>query len=163
MRSETADRKLEEWINLVERELKTRICIVAGKERKPHSRGTEVPWHFHVLITALTQVPETLLQSHWKRVGGKSKKRIVDGKKVYQGILIEAYEGHRMGPEYCLKSMNECDGDWDSRWLSMFHPNIKGTSNPSHKTVRQDRRAKAGKRGIAVAFGGAGISRTIEL
>ena len=163
VKSETADRKLEEWINLVERDLKARICIVAGKERKARAHGTQVPWHFHVLVTALKQVPDTLLENHWKRVAGEGKKRIADGELVDEGILVEAYEAHRKGPEYCLKAMNECDGGWDSRWLRMFHPDIKGTSRPSHRSQRQARRFKWEKRCVAPGFDSARISGTIEL
>jgi hypothetical protein len=48
--SETADIKLKEWLNLVERTLLTRVCFVAGKERKPNSYGMEVPWHSRSML-----------------------------------------------------------------------------------------------------------------
>jgi len=140
IRSETADRKFKEWINLVERDLKARVCVVVGKERKPHSFGREVPWHFHVLMTAATEIPEGMLAGHWKTVAGEGHKRAIDGKLVDEGILVEPYHGLLKGPEYCLKSMNDCNGDWDSRWIRLFHPWIKGTAKPSHQIIRQERR-----------------------
>jgi len=152
VRSETADRKFEEWINLVERYLKTRVCIVVGKERKPRSHGREVPWHFHVLLAAATDIHPALLAKHWKAVAGEGHKRVVDGVVVDEGILIEPYQGHLSGPEYCLKSMNDCDGDWNSRWLRLFHPGIKGTARPTHRTLRQERRFEEEKQHFGVCF-----------
>lgn len=153
VRSETADRKFEEWINLVEHELKTRVCVVFGKERKPRSCGLEVPWHFHVLVTAATDIPEEMLAFHWRTVAGEGHKFVVDGKVLDEGILVEPYESHLKGPEYCLKAMNDCNGEWDSRWLRMFHPEIKGTAKPNHQTVRQERRFREERKRFAPAFG----------
>ena len=43
VRSETADAKLKQWLNQIERTMRTRVCFVAGKERTPRSYGMEVP------------------------------------------------------------------------------------------------------------------------
>jgi hypothetical protein len=163
VRSETADRKFEEWINLIERELRTRVCLVAGRERKPRSHGSKVPWHFHVLVTAATAIPDGMLAGHWKTVAGEGHKRVVDDKLVDEGILIERYQGHLKGPEYCLKSMNDCNGDWDSRWLRLFHSGIKGTTKPNHQTIRQERRFKEEKQHFAVGFGSGRNQGTLSI
>jgi len=49
VRGETADLKLKQWLNTVERELKARVCFVASKECKPPSfewrcLGTSTYW-----------------------------------------------------------------------------------------------------------------------
>jgi hypothetical protein len=61
-RRETADVKLEHWLNLVERTLRSRVCFVAGKERKLRSYGMEVPWHSHILATSQVVMPKNLLE-----------------------------------------------------------------------------------------------------
>jgi len=48
--------RLKEWLNLVELTLRTRVCLVDGKERKLRSYGIEVLWHFHVLATSLAGI-----------------------------------------------------------------------------------------------------------
>ena len=141
VRAETADQKFKDWVNRVERDLRNRMCFVAGKERKPDSDGMKVPWHFHVLVTSLVPIPRSLLELHWTRLVGSGRSAIVDGVAVPESILAEAYGEHRMGPEYCLKSMNACLGEWQFRWLELFNPAItKQTSRPNHRTNVQRRR-----------------------
>jgi hypothetical protein len=140
VRGETADRKFKKWVNLVERGMRSRMCFVAGKERKPSSHGMEVPWHFHVLVTSLAEAPKELLQKKWTGLVGSGTRREADGVVVEESILVEPYEGHLKGPEYCLKSMNDCNGDWLFRWLELFNPGIKQTTRPNHRSLVQRKR-----------------------
>jgi hypothetical protein len=68
VRGETADLKLKQWLNTVERELKARVCFVASKECKPPSFGMEVPWHFHVLVAAQVSIPKELREGTWRHL-----------------------------------------------------------------------------------------------
>lgn len=145
--SETADRKLKELINALERDLRDSICFVAGKERKSLSAGMSVPWHFHVLMTAHRPIPPNLVEDSWRKLVRPHAKRVdgisvVDGKSVKDDrVLVEPYNNDLRGAEYCLKSINDCDGDWTSRWLRQHHPQMKGTSRPSHRSLRQEKRS----------------------
>ena len=141
VRAETADRKLKGWIDLVEKDLRNRMCFVAGKERKPDSLGIQVPWHFHLLATSLVPIPKHVLELHWTRMVGSGQLHIADGVAIPETILAEPYQEHKVGPEYCLKSMNDCLGEWRFRWLELFNPAItKQTSRPNHRTNVQRRR-----------------------
>ena len=158
VRSETADARLKQWLNQIERTLRTRVCFVAGKERKPRSHGMEVPWHFHLLVTAMVDLPKGLLENTWRDlVSRRGRRRRYDDavgthlagddvlliKDSLRGqeskddsVLVESYNDNRLGPEYCLKSISSCDGDWFFRWLELFNPRIKQTSSPSHSKIR---------------------------
>jgi hypothetical protein len=47
------------------------------------------------------------------------------------------YDGNRMGPEYCLKMMNDCYGDWQFRWLELFLTEGKVPSKPDSGSLCQ--------------------------
>jgi hypothetical protein len=145
--SETADRKLRELINALERDLKDSICFVAGKERRSLSAGMSVPWHFHVLMTAHHPIPPDLVENSWRQLVRPHTKladglSVADGKSVKDdSVVVEPYDTGLRGAEYCLKSINNCHGDWTCRWLREQHPLMKGTNRPSHRSLRQERRS----------------------
>jgi hypothetical protein len=154
VRSETADAKLKEWLNLVERTLRTRVCFVAGKERKPHSYGMEVPWHFHILAMSLAAMPKGLLEESWRTLMSPAARRLLEAEAVNDSIaaeddpvddsvVVEPYKHNRQGPEYCLKSLNTYDGDWCFRWLELFNPPIRPTSFPNQSKSRSRMRFEA--------------------
>lgn len=152
VRSETADARLKQWLDIIERSLRTRVCFVAGKERNPRHLGMEVPWHFHLLVTSMVDLPKELLEDNWRRlVSYTTRHRKDDGpiggslaaEHVLQAVdhkndsaVVESYSDNRLGPEYCLKSINNCSGDWTFRWIELFNPKIKQTNCPSHSKVR---------------------------
>src|SRR5450631_4488134 len=43
-----------------------------------------------------------------------------------------------LGIQYCLKKMNDCDGDWLFYRLELFHPNIPQST--SHRVKRRKER-----------------------
>jgi hypothetical protein len=137
VRSETADFKLKKWLNQIEKTLKSRVCFVAGKERKPHSDGMEVPWHFHVLVTSAAAIPQGLLEDRWKRLVSLGARRLQKDNAVDDSVLVTPFKNDLKGPEYCLKSLNSCNGDWHFRWLELFNPRIRQTGSPNHLTIRQ--------------------------
>jgi hypothetical protein len=147
VRSETADAKLKQWLNLTERTLRTKVCFVVGKERKPHSYGMEVPWHFHLLVTSMVDIPKELLVESWTTLVSPAARRQQEVEVVGSGalgevvpfddsVVVESYKHNRLGPEYCLKSINNCNGEWCFRWLELFNPRIRQTSFPNHVKVR---------------------------
>jgi hypothetical protein len=140
VRDETADQKLHAWFNALEHDLGTRICYVAGRERKPESYGIEVPWHFHSLVTAQTPIPKELLERHWNRVIRRTARGPSARVQTDIPALVEPYLDHEKGPEYCLKMMNDCNGDWQLRWLELFLPHQKQTPFPNSRSIRQQRR-----------------------
>ena len=107
--SETADSKLREFLNAVEKDLRTKVCFVAGKERKPNSFGMEVPWHFHLLMTASCMLPPRLIEIHWTNLVGAGPKR--QGQKDGDSVVVKLFDKERRGAEYCLKLINDCHGD----------------------------------------------------
>jgi hypothetical protein len=137
VRSETADFKLKKWLNQIEKTLKSRVCFVAGKERKPHSDGMEVPWHFHVLVTSTVAIPQGLLEDRWKRLVSLGARCLQKDNAVDDSVLVTPFKNDLKGPEYCLKSLNSCNGDWHFRWLELFNPRIRQTGSPNHLTIRQ--------------------------
>jgi hypothetical protein len=60
--SETADRKLREFINRLEKTLRSRVCHVAARESESKT-GAAVPWHFHLLLASLETIPADLVDS----------------------------------------------------------------------------------------------------
>lgn len=137
---ETADGKLHNWLNAIERDLKTRVCFVAGKERKPESHGIECPWHFHILVTAQISLPKEMLERHWYRTIRRTAPSLSAQDDSDVPALVKPYHKHEMGLEYCLKMMNECNGEWQCRWLELFLPHQKRTIFPSSRRIRQRRR-----------------------
>jgi hypothetical protein len=86
VRGETADLKLKQWLNTVERELKARVCFVASKECKPPSFGMEVPWHFHVLVAAQVSIPKELREGTWRHL-------VCPGQTAFQPGGVDARSG----------------------------------------------------------------------
>ena len=145
VRSETADRKIKKWLDTTERELRARVCFVAGKERKPTSHGMTVPWHFHLLITSNVAIPEDRLKENWIALTGHGVRRSDESDDerddesgyVDDCVVVKSYQHNHGGPEYCLKSISTCDGDWFFRWLELFNPLMKQTRSPNHDKIRQ--------------------------
>jgi hypothetical protein len=113
------------------------IDVTGRAAIEPTFSGMEVPWRFHLLVTSDAAIPLRLLEDNWRILAGHKVLR--SGNEGYAGdsVVVESYEHNRGGPEYCLKSMNTCDGDWLFRWLDLFNPPMKRTSSPNHIEVRQ--------------------------
>jgi len=132
---ETADRKLREFINHLERKLKTRICFIAGKEGAS-KQGAKVPWHFHLLLTSVEQIPVSLIADIWRRLVGRSNSTSEDDDSVDVKPFIDGI----LGAEYVMKMIGSVDGDWCCRWLHLFNPAISYTPKRDHRFLRQNRR-----------------------
>lgn len=140
VRAETADAKLKAWLNALERDLKTRVCFIAGKECKPHSHGVEVPWHFHVLVASMVEIPKELMEGLWLALIGRANQAVMPGESQNEHVLVLRYEPGELGHQYCLKALNSSDGDWQFRWIELFNPRIPCTARPNHRTERNQTR-----------------------
>jgi hypothetical protein len=134
--SETADRKLRDFLNELERVLKTRICFLAGKEGYTKS-GSRTPWHFHLQLAAVTTIPPSLVERSWKRLIGRTNSVEDDN------VLVEAYVSDAPGTEYIAKMMCTLESDWDFKWLDLFNPNIPYKPKVNHRSLRRKRRWQA--------------------
>jgi len=138
VRSETADRKLRELINLLERHHREVISFVAGKESRSRIGSSRIPWHFHLIVTSRVTVSKEALECYWLgliRYGGGMDTRLTEH------ALVEPYHAHERGPEYCLKAVNDCAGEWVLHGLECCLPRVCGPAKPNHGTVRRQRRA----------------------
>ncbi len=134
----TANSYFRRWMDTIEQTLRTRVCYVAGMERGSLTARIRIPWHFHVLVTALVPIPADLLEGAWQHQVAAHGNIQPCGLDV--PALVEPYEVHRSGPEYCLKKMNDCHGEWQFRWLEYFLPGQPGASRPNGRSIRQHRR-----------------------
>lgn len=112
--SETADNKFHSLINELEREMKTRIGFVFGKENRSKS-GDPVPWHFYLCLAALKEIPSKSLERIWHELVGRANSFTADWIKTpdYTGpknsdlIMVEAYNPERRGVEYIVKMVGK--------------------------------------------------------
>lgn len=116
------------------------MCFVAGMEHGTNRHGITVPWHYHLLVTAKVDLPKELLEDKWLDLNQCSRMRTKDGEPADDSVLVRSYERQSMGPEYCLKKMNDCPGDWRFRWLELFLPHQKQSSRPNGRKIRQRKR-----------------------
>lgn len=138
VRAETAVGKLRDFANDLERFVRANVCYVAGQESKPSLHGLRVPWHFHILLTSRVRIPQEAIEAIWRGlVGCGSTKGQNQG-----NVLVTPYAAHSLGPEYCLKAMNDTYGDLHLHRLENYLPGLPGTSKPNHRTVRRARRAQ---------------------
>jgi hypothetical protein len=103
----------------------------------------EVPWHFHLLVTSTADIPAEILEQSWRQQVLSKARLLREAELDDDTVLVESYKHNRLGPEYCLKSINNCHGDWTFRWLELFNPRIKQTSCPSHRKIRNRARFAA--------------------
>ncbi|HEY5330875.1 MAG TPA: hypothetical protein VIJ79_13390 [Acidobacteriaceae bacterium] len=136
----TADHKLRELFNALERFHRTTIGYVAGKESRSRHDGGRVPWHFHLLVTSRVPISSEAIQSFWLGLIRRGLQTEAEILRRGEHAQVEPYESHRRGPEYCLKTMNEGTSDWYIHRLREFLPGIPGAKRPNHRTVRRQRR-----------------------
>lgn len=134
IRMETATAKFREFINNLERFHKRRICMVAGMESQPCRHGIRVPWHFHMMLAAYGRISKEAIEGYWLQQASRGAGR----GKALERILVERYEAHRPGVEYCMKQINGAFGEWYPHRLEEFLPVHQ---KPNHRTLRRARRA----------------------
>lgn len=141
--ADVADRKLRELINLLEREHRATVSLIAGKESRSRHDGSRVPWHFHLLLTSRIAVSREAIECHWLRlIRGGADASLITLRQEH--IVADPYDADRRGIEYCLKAINACHGDWFIHGFEQCLPHAPGPSRPNHRTVRRQRRAQFG-------------------
>lgn len=136
VKSETAVCKLRQCIDGLERHHRARVCFVAGQESMPRRHGMSVPNHFHLLLASHAPLSAEAIKALWlAQVMRRSSQDRGDG-----SVLIESYQAHRRGLEYCLKAVNDAYGDWLIHRLEHFLPGATGPSKPNHQSVRSTKR-----------------------
>jgi hypothetical protein len=138
IREETATGKLRNFANDLEKFLRKNICFVAGQESKSCLYGLRIPWHFHLLLASYSILSKEAIEATWLRQVGR---RSGQG-KIQESVLVEPYEAHRLGSEYCLKQMNDANSGWHLHRLEHFLPDLPNPSKPNHRTLRSARRAR---------------------
>ncbi len=86
VKDETADRKLATFLDQLECATKGRIGFLAGKESRSKT-GSAVPFHFHLLMTALEPISSELVESLWKRLVRRSR----SGSSEDDSVLVKPY------------------------------------------------------------------------
>lgn len=135
IRAETADQKLGDFINEIERNLKTRICLIAGKEGVT-KHGALVPWHFHLLLASVIPIPADMVEGTWRRLVGRSNSTSADD----DSVDVRSFIADNLGEQYVAKMIASHYGDWNVRWLHLFNPAINYTPKRDHRLIRQRRR-----------------------
>jgi hypothetical protein len=133
VRPETADRKFNALINELERDMKTRIGYVVGKESRSKS-GAAVPLHFHCCLTALKPINASQIESVWLRIVHRTKSLESDV------VRVEPYNAERHGVEYITKMIGSLNAEWDFNWLHLFNPAIEYNQKLDHRSSRLGRR-----------------------
>jgi hypothetical protein len=136
---ETAVTKLREFINQLERLVRSNVCYVAGQESKPRRDGINVPYHFHLVLAAHASLSKEAIETLWMR---QVTNRPTQGRNA-ESVCVEPYSAHELGPEYCLKWINAAEGDWLFHRLEHFLPTAGGTAAPNHRTIRSAMRNQA--------------------
>jgi len=129
--------ELEEYLNAVEQQLRESVCFIAGLEGKSKA-GINVPWHFHMLVTASRQIPMDLLKELWWAREGRGTRSELHPEG--DSIVVLPFEADRHGLEYCLKFANDCRGDWMFKWIEIFNPDIPRSAD--HRVVRRRKRSQ---------------------
>jgi hypothetical protein len=138
IRAETAVGKLREFANQLERFVQANVSYVGGQESKPCLHGVRVPWHFHLLLASHARIPQEAIEAIWCGLVGRGSEK----GRSQDSVLVAPYAAHSLGPEYCLKQMNDSYGDWHLHRLEHFLPNLPGSSRPNHRILRSARRAQ---------------------
>jgi len=140
LRPETADKKLQQWRNSLEKLSRTNVCFAAARESKSTSYGIRVPCHFHVLLVSQMLLSKETIEFCWLNLISPSLAVRAQAGMRQESVCVERFDMYKRGPEYCFKFINECDGEWFSHRLERFLPNVSGTSRPNHRSVRSHRR-----------------------
>jgi hypothetical protein len=126
-----ADTVFKAFINDIERQVRSPLAFVRGDEKRAPGHGlSESGRHFHVLLTSKAALDSVSIAKTWRRYAGSGNKQ--DSAKV------DLYNSELPGTEYCLKLINETEGDWQFRNLDLFLPGSK----PGKDNKRSRRRAE---------------------
>jgi hypothetical protein len=131
-----ANRIYVEFINRLERALKSDVGYVRGDEKRISGCGMPACGrHFHALLTSAAPLVPSDIEQRWMSMAGKR----YDG----AGAKVEPYDPNRNGASYVLKFINREHGDWAFRKLHLFHPGARSLQTVNKRTRRLLRRHHA--------------------
>jgi hypothetical protein len=136
----TADSYFRKLINHLEKNLRGSVCFVAARERKTSTGGVEGAWHFHALLTSHSPIPTAMVENSWRNLVGKGHR--TQAHPLGDSVDVRPFDQGKRGVEYCLKLVNDCDGDWFVKRLEEFHPDIPFTSASNHHAQRRRRKLR---------------------
>ena len=113
-----ADEVFRAFINDLERQIGSPIGFVRGDEkRRAGGSFSESGRHYHVLMTSHVPLDRHIIATIWRRYGGSG----ID----QDCAKVDEYDARMDGAGYCLKMLNETEGDWMFRNLDLFLPGYK--------------------------------------
>jgi hypothetical protein len=124
----------KEFVNRLERSLRSSVTYVRGSERRMPGAGfSACPRHFHLLLACTASVAPHFIEELWMSMAGNRS----DG----AAAKVEPYDTDRKGVQYALKFVNKADGHWDFHNLNLLMP-AEGTPSSNHASRRRLRRQK---------------------
>ena len=135
-----ADTVFRTFINFLEHKLGAPIAFVRGDEKRWSGCGKPgSPRHYHVLMTSTAALDPLYLMVVWRRFAGSGRGQ--------DSALVEYVENPKKAAAYCLKFINETDGDWTHHNLHYF---VSGLTPVGHRATRQAARQAKRASGTAV-------------
>ena len=129
---EEADVAFRAFINEIERQVRSPIAFVRGDEKRIAGFGLpESGRHFHVLLTSQVHLEPESIAKTWRGYGGNGKD--------YDSAKVDPYNSGLPGAEYCLKMINETEGDWKFRNLDLFLPGYTPDKDDKRTRRRMER------------------------
>jgi hypothetical protein len=137
---EEADVAFRAFINEIERQVRSPIAFVRGDEKRSAGFGLpESGRHYHVLLTSHTALDPVAIAKTWRGYGGNGKD--------YDSSKVDPFIPELKGAEYCLKMINETEGNWKFRNLHLFLPGYtpgKDNKRSRRRKSRNDSRSSVG-------------------
>jgi hypothetical protein len=124
-----AVRVFKEFVNRLEKSVRTPIAFVRGDEKRFSGCGKPgAPRHFHALMTADRFLDGHMVADLWMSMAGRRKNGA--------GAHVLIYDPSLGGLAYVLKFIDQPMGDWDLRNVDLF----LGPSEQRHLNARKRRR-----------------------
>lgn len=143
-----ADRDFNAFIDYLEFELGAPIAFVRGDEKRFSGCGMPAsPRHFHALMAGTAKLDPLRLVNRWRAFGGSGRLKFNGIDYEYDSAKVTDRFAPRQTLEYCLKFINETDGDWTLRNLHYFTPGVDAVG---HRAKRRAARHARRVNGTAV-------------
>jgi hypothetical protein len=131
-----ADKTFIEFINRLERSLKSNVGYVRGDEKRFSGCGKPASArHYHAVLTSAIPLEPTWVASLWMEMAGH--------RSDHAGAKVDTYNPAANGIEYVLKFISQPEGDWKFGRLELFHPEARSLHTVNARWNRRLRRIKA--------------------